>query len=297
MNEADKITANEIIALIHKKYEKDNSHIVLDEVPDGTGMNQHRWIDAAVFSLWPSKQLTRSAFEVKVSRSDFIRELQNPAKHLWVKESFHEFWFVAPIEVIQIDELPVGIGFMYPRGGKLCIKKHCVRNDKPKLDDVLLAAFMRAAWKAIDGNQKTEAQKVLDDSKEYQRCKTFSEAVIKFCNDRGIYNHGDETKEVIIANLEKATLDKKIEGEKKQILQVLDKFQYDIANLFALFAALANHSLLAKNEAEKYIISTYGEYSNPLDLKSKRKDDFQQRMNDLVNIILNWQNLKQGSTK
>ena len=37
---------------------------------------QSRWIDVAVFQMWKTKGLTRSAFEIKVSRSDFISEMR-----------------------------------------------------------------------------------------------------------------------------------------------------------------------------------------------------------------------------
>lgn len=82
--------AKELVDLIRKRYHtaKDgfNPAVVLEQVPDGTGMFQGRWIDVAVFQMWASKGLTRAAFEVKVSRSDFLSELQNPEKHQWCKE-------------------------------------------------------------------------------------------------------------------------------------------------------------------------------------------------------------------
>jgi len=77
--------AEELVALIRKKYKTDtngyNPCVVLEQVPDGTGMYQSRWIDVAVFQMWTSKGLTRTAFEIKVSRSDFLSEIQNPQKH------------------------------------------------------------------------------------------------------------------------------------------------------------------------------------------------------------------------
>ncbi len=285
--------AEELLVLIHKKYDG-NEHIVLEEIPDGTGTFQRRWIDAAVFGLWPSKGLDRSAFEIKVDRSDFIRELQNPEKHRWVQESFHQFWFVAPIDVIQVEELPNGVGFMYPKGNKLCIKRHCVRNPNPKLDDVLLCGFMRAAWKAIEKNRKTDEKQILESNKDYQRYKLFADCVQQFCSTRDILGfYGDETKELIIHKLEEATEDKKLANEREQILSVLSQFQSEICGLFELFATIANRSLLAKNETGDYVISAYGRSRDDIVpiLKSRIKDDYQKRSEELINLILNWRNL------
>ena len=136
------IKAEDLVKALRKRFEGPG-YMVLEQVANSTGSSlNHRWIDAAVFSLWPSKNLTRAAFEIKVSRSDFIHELRNPQKHEWVMKYFHEFWFIAPKGVISIDELPGGAGLMQPRGDSLVIKKHCSRNYSPDLDPKILAAFM-----------------------------------------------------------------------------------------------------------------------------------------------------------
>ncbi|MBU2177548.1 MAG: hypothetical protein KJ556_20850, partial [Gammaproteobacteria bacterium] len=131
--------AEDLVTLIRKKYKTDangyNPCVVLEQVPDGTGMYQSRWIDVAVFQMWASKGLTRTAFEIKVSRSDFLSEIQSPQKHAWCRESFHYFFFVAPKDIIQVEELPDGVGWLYPRGSQLCTGRQARINDNPKLDD------------------------------------------------------------------------------------------------------------------------------------------------------------------
>jgi hypothetical protein len=147
-----KVTAEYLVNLIRQRYpvyRDDGFHryVVLEQVPDGTGMYQGHWIDVAVFHMWPSSGLLRSAFEIKISRSDFLRELQYPNKYKWVQDSFHEFWYVAPQGVIKREELPANAGWLCPRANKLTVKRHAVKNENPKLDDLLLAGFMRAAAK------------------------------------------------------------------------------------------------------------------------------------------------------
>ncbi|MCJ7576485.1 MAG: hypothetical protein MUO80_07445, partial [Dehalococcoidia bacterium] len=134
------MNAEDLVKLIRQRYPLNRAdgyqkYVVMEQVPDGTGSYQGRWVDAVVFDLWPSKGLLRSAFEIKVSRSDFLRELANPVKYKWAVESFHEFWYVAPQDVIKSEELPANVGWLCPRAGKLAIKRRAVQNPNPKLDD------------------------------------------------------------------------------------------------------------------------------------------------------------------
>ena len=76
----------------------------------GYGCDSH--IDAAAFNMWPSKNFERHAFEVKRSRSDFMREIGNPQKRQWVEENFHLTWFVTPAGLVKPDEIPEGWGLL-----------------------------------------------------------------------------------------------------------------------------------------------------------------------------------------
>ena len=75
------------------------------EMRDATGFD-NRSIDLFAMSLYPSSGHKIYAVEVKVSRSDFLRELKNPAKSRpWVELS-NRFAFAVPRGLIQVDELP-----------------------------------------------------------------------------------------------------------------------------------------------------------------------------------------------
>lgn len=53
--------------------------------------------------------------EVKVSRSDWRRELDQAGKADWWADNCHEWWIVAPgPEVVPVEELPEGWGLLYP---------------------------------------------------------------------------------------------------------------------------------------------------------------------------------------
>lgn len=295
-----KVTAEDLVKLIRQRYplERPNgyqTHVVLEQVPNATGWHANHWIDVAVFDMWPSKGLLRSAFEIKVSRSDFIRELQQPSKHKWVLESFHHFWFVAPQDVIQLEELPVNVGWMCPRGNKLVIKRHAVQNPNPKLDDVLLAAFMRAASKEITKVSRTTATDILENSEEYRRAKVYQDAITQFINQRGNTEWLDpKTTDDVIKWLGEATMDRQLKQDREHLIGIASHFQREIVSLLNLFLIIANKSLIARDNLGKHIVSVYGGQDDDSVemLKGLSKNpialDIQKRYAETVKLILNW---------
>ncbi len=275
--------AEDLVKMIKNKYSGD-LYVVLEQVPDATGFPQGRWIDAAVFSLWPSVGLFRAAFEIKVSRTDFIHELQHPGKSQWCKESFHQFWFVAPQEVIKEGELPEGVGWMYPHGDKLCIKKHCTVNANPKLNDALLAAFMRAAGKAITGAGKQNAKDVLESSCEYKRALEYVKAVEIFYNRRKIYSDSGRINAAdIIQALESATQNKQVKADLAHLQIITESFRDKVTSLFTLYALVAHKSILACDEMGNRVVETFDSERNALPILKEHEQEIQEFIRNLGN--------------
>jgi hypothetical protein len=76
------------------------------EVGDGTGSSQRRWADAVAMNMWPSRGLEIHGFEIKVSRSDWLRELKDPAKSAKVQQYCDRWWIITPKGIIKPGELP-----------------------------------------------------------------------------------------------------------------------------------------------------------------------------------------------
>lgn len=293
--------AKDLVLLLRNRYQTDkqgyNPCVVLEEVPNGTGMFQSRWIDVAVFQMWATKGLSRSAFEVKVSRSDFLSELQHPEKYLWCKECFHFFWFVAPKDIIQLEELPDGAGWMYPRGNKLYIARQAKHNANPKIDDHLLAGFMRAAHKGIEKSKQLNLEEVLTTSEAYKKASQYMEATLKFLTSRGKSYLLPDSVDDITQALEEATLDKQLKQDREKLLNITGRFQRNIVALLSLFLVVANKSLLARNELGEYIVKDYGGQDDEgLKLLKQRATDklnsgYGKRYVELVELILNWENV------
>lgn len=76
------------------------------------GINPEQRFDAWAMSLWPSKNFERVAYEVKVSRADFLRELAAPKKRQQALQLSNYFYFAAPRGLIKPEELPPETGLV-----------------------------------------------------------------------------------------------------------------------------------------------------------------------------------------
>jgi hypothetical protein len=127
----------------------------MEHVADQTGWANRR-IDALAMHLWQSRHHEVHAYEVKVSRSDFKRELADPDKAaVWTAWVEH-FWIVAPAGMLQPAEVPATWGLLVVRGGGLAIAKRAPRlrekptgyTPEPDLGRRVVAAMLRSAAKA-----------------------------------------------------------------------------------------------------------------------------------------------------
>lgn len=254
-------TAVDLVERIRSRY-SGSEWIVMEQVPNGTGTWCSSWIDAAAVGVWPSKGLYRAAFEVKVSRSDFLAELKDPTKNAWAREHFHEFWFVAPGGVVKESELPEGDGWLKPHGSGLSIVRHASRRECPKLSNVLLAAFCRAADHEIARVRRTARNDVLRESREYREADAWRRGAKAFLAERHAYPphvlEEDRPGHAIVEALRNATADKADREEEQRLLGVLNLFQNQMASLFDLFALVAHVGLQERDEAGKAIARRYG---------------------------------------
>lgn len=112
---------------------KSSEYALMWEVGDATGSRVSRHADAVAMNLWPSRGLLIEGFEIKVSRSDWRRELDNPAKSAAVQQYCDRWWVVAPTGIIQLHEVPALWGV------KEVTEKGVVKTVKaaPDLDSVI----------------------------------------------------------------------------------------------------------------------------------------------------------------
>lgn len=105
------MTADKIIRVLmdyHKKY----SCLVFRELRRGVGYSYDRTIDLFTFETWPSRGFNRIAYEVKISRSDFVREIRDPSKRAGFRKFANEFYFATPPGLLSPGEIPSDTGLI-----------------------------------------------------------------------------------------------------------------------------------------------------------------------------------------
>jgi hypothetical protein len=87
-------------------------YALLPQTANGTGAGAFRHCDALALSLWPSRGMHLSGFEIKSHRGDWLRELRNPEKAEQIAQHCNYWWIVAAGPFVKADELPEPWGLM-----------------------------------------------------------------------------------------------------------------------------------------------------------------------------------------
>ena len=100
-----KIKAKDIRDVLRKRFDGRYGWIFLEEV--GLGYSR---IDAIAFNCWGKNE--KKAFEIKVSRTDFLQELREPSKREQVIQYVNKYYFVMPRGIASKSEIPKGCGYI-----------------------------------------------------------------------------------------------------------------------------------------------------------------------------------------
>lgn len=145
-----RITAVEMRASLKARF-SGQEYAIAFEVAKGTGAAARRHLDAVAMDLWPSRGLALHGIEIKVSRSDYLREKADPEKAEEVARFCDYFWIAAPVGLLKPDELPMAWGLLERHDNGIIAEK--VRAKKTPAEEggrPFLAAMMRAACRPID---------------------------------------------------------------------------------------------------------------------------------------------------
>lgn len=123
------MTEAEVVELLRKRHAKTGNggageYAFMAQVRNKAGFDATRTFDALAMALWPSRGLRLHAFEVKCSRSDWLREVKNPAKAEAACYLVDQFSIVASDPgIVGEGELPPTWGLLVVKGGRLvCVK-------------------------------------------------------------------------------------------------------------------------------------------------------------------------------
>jgi hypothetical protein len=122
---------------------------LLEEVAPSTGGGT-RYADAIAVNLWQSRGHAVHGFEIKVSRSDWLRELKQPEKAEPVYRYCDYWWIVAPKGIVKDGELPPTWGLLELRTSGLVQTINAPRLDAQPITRAFFASLMRRGHEQLD---------------------------------------------------------------------------------------------------------------------------------------------------
>lgn len=151
--------AEDVVTALRRKFPP-SAFAFLEQVGNSSGARCRGWADVIVMGLWPSRGLEIIGIEVKVSRTDWLRELKDPEKGENVAR-FCDSWFLAvnDPEIIRPGELPKSWGLMAPgKKGEIEILKAADGRATHKVDRFFIAAILRRAQEQITSEARLKAE-------------------------------------------------------------------------------------------------------------------------------------------
>lgn len=182
------------------------------ELRAGTGYKNKGQFDFMTFQTWPSKGFRRIIYEIKVSRGDFVKELNNLEKRLPAEQIAHECWFAMPVGLVKPDEVPEGWGLVEQiKNGMRAKKQAKQRNPKDLSEKFFMMLARRSAepkpelhpmaWyhagEEIDEHQLRE---MVGETKHWMRYE-IEEDVRKTFENSPNYKESQEFKNIAVKHL------------------------------------------------------------------------------------------------
>ena len=107
-----------------------------------------RTLDFVAVDTWASGKLARHGAEVKVTRSDWLREMKDPAKSAPFLSWLTHFWLAVPdASIVREGELPEGWGLLALRGQNLIAKVTAPRREAAPIPPQTVASLLTAVSK------------------------------------------------------------------------------------------------------------------------------------------------------
>lgn len=153
--EAKAITSADLCRMIESKFAGDGSHLALFDVPDNVGLNSKRRADAIVIGNWGSTGRLVHGFEIKITRSDWLRELKHVDKADPFIARCDRWWLVtADDKLAKADEIPALWGWMTATKTGLRIQKAAtiIPQSPDTLHKLFALGLIRKAYERSTGD-------------------------------------------------------------------------------------------------------------------------------------------------
>lgn len=158
------MNTEQVRALLRKRFAAPE-WALMEEVAPSTGGGTG-YADAVAMNLWKSRGYIVFGMEIKISRSDWLRELKKPAK---AESVFHycDGWYVVALPgVIKEGELPVTWGYLEVHGSKIVEKIKAPKLEARPLDRPFLASLMRRGFEQLDQIAEMKQRQAVNEARE-----------------------------------------------------------------------------------------------------------------------------------
>jgi hypothetical protein len=166
-DDAPACTERHMLDLLHNRYTTDHGngsrYACAEHVRNAAGFDANRTADFIAMDLWPSKGLHLHGHEVKVSRSDWLRELADPRKAAAFTRYMDYWWLAVPNDKIVRDDLPLGWGLMIQRGSRLYAVIQAARLSPEPIPRSFMASLMRAT--SVTAERRTARRMTVDPTR------------------------------------------------------------------------------------------------------------------------------------
>lgn len=167
MKEAPAYTTAEILERLRVRFAWPE-FALLEEVGfggDGSFSSRYSRADAIAIGQWHSAGYGLQGFEIKSSRSDWMKEIRTIGKADAAYRYCSRFWLVAPEGVATVDEIPGTWGWLIPRGATLRVKRQAPVLKPDPLPPGMIAHLVGVAIRR-NSNEATMAKRIRE---EYER--------------------------------------------------------------------------------------------------------------------------------
>jgi len=156
--------------------------VIVPQIPDATSFNKCRTCDAMAFHCWRSEGIAVHGFEIKVSRADWLNELQKPEKSEGFIKRSHYWWIAAPENIVKLEELPATWGLRVVSKNEdgtysSRVKRPATYNANATWDVHFIVALARACYQKSPDRQVD--QKMVSEAFERGRQAGMAEANVR----------------------------------------------------------------------------------------------------------------------
>jgi len=194
------VVASDVIAVLKEHGPlKRGAHAWLCEVRNATGYSHShpRYADALVVSLWPSRGIWFAGIEVKVQRTDWLKELRDPKKAESIQKYCHYWWIATPPDIVKPGELPKTWGHIVVNGKTPKVMRQAPELKPSVLDPAFVASVLRNASAnqvAVSNEARLRGQRETEEklAKEREQFAGFDDQLCKLTDEKThIQNRAD----------------------------------------------------------------------------------------------------------